>query len=146
MLGLVIVFSALRNIFKIDFSFDFHLHDTYFIIDKPYNPLLFFLYSLFVYACYFTLRKFNKPISRIIVVIQITGLILPIIYRLFSYNYEGLAGMPRRYYDYSAWESFKTFAMINKAVTFLTLYFIISQLLFFFYFLTIFVKHYFKKD
>ncbi|MHA4875267.1 cbb3-type cytochrome c oxidase subunit I, partial [Enterococcus faecium] len=25
-------------------------------------------------------------------------------------HYQGLAGMPRRYYDYSIWESFKQFA------------------------------------
>ena len=32
-------------------------------------------------------------------------------------HYEGLAGMPRRYFDFSIWESFKQFAELNKFIT-----------------------------
>ena len=32
-------------------------------------------------------------------------------------HYEGIAGMPRRYYDYSAWESFKNFQSLNSFIS-----------------------------
>jgi len=145
MLVLIAFALLLTEIFKNDSSLDIHLHDTYVIIDNSHISILIFAYTLFVYACYFVLRKANRAVHGIVALIQISGLLLTLISELFSTQYEGLAGMPRRYYDYSVWESFKTFAFINKTVTFLVLYFILSQLLFFLYFLIIITKHFFKK-
>jgi len=145
MLGLVIVFLLLREILKTNDAIDIHLYDTYFIFESKYISLLFFLYILFVYACYNILRKRTETIPKIIIVIQITGLFLVVINSLFQFKYSGLTGMPRRYYDYSAWESFKTFASMNKLIVFSAFYFILSQLFFFLYFVLVFVRRFFKK-
>jgi len=45
-------------------------------------------------------------------------------------HYEGLAGMPRRYYDFSNWESFKMFGDLNQFISFVALIVFAVQLLF----------------
>jgi cytochrome c oxidase subunit 1 len=49
-------------------------------------------------------------------------------------HYEGLAGMPRRYYDYSLWESFKMFGGLNEFISFVAMIVFGAQLLFVFNF------------
>ena len=49
-------------------------------------------------------------------------------------HYEGMAGMPRRYYDYSNWESFKQFAELNKFISIVVFIVFATQLLFVFNF------------
>jgi cytochrome c oxidase subunit 1 len=45
-------------------------------------------------------------------------------------HYEGLAGMPRRYFDYSIWESFKQFAELNRFISTVAMIVFATQLLF----------------
>ena len=45
-------------------------------------------------------------------------------------HYMGLAGVPRRYYDFSQWESFKQFDSLNKMITVVTIIVFAVQLLF----------------
>ena len=49
-------------------------------------------------------------------------------------HYEGFAGMPRRYYDYSGWESFKHFVELNRVISFAAILSFLVQLLFVFNF------------
>ena len=49
-------------------------------------------------------------------------------------HYEGMAGMPRRYYDYSNWESFKQFVELNKFISIVVIAVFATQLLFVFNF------------
>jgi cytochrome c oxidase subunit 1 len=54
-------------------------------------------------------------------------------------HYEGFAGMPRRYYDYSAWESFKQFDSLNAFISVVVIIVFFTQLLFVFnFFISIF--------
>ena len=45
-------------------------------------------------------------------------------------HYEGAAGMPRRYYDYTAWESFKQFDDLNAFISVVVIITFFAQLLF----------------
>ena len=45
-------------------------------------------------------------------------------------HYEGLAGMPRRYYDFSSWESFKHFGGLNQFISIIALIVFATQILF----------------
>ena len=45
-------------------------------------------------------------------------------------HYEGLAGMPRRYYDYSIWESFKNFGELNRFISTVAMIVFAAQILF----------------
>jgi cytochrome c oxidase subunit 1 len=49
-------------------------------------------------------------------------------------HYEGLAGMPRRYYDFSQWQSFKQFGDLNQFITIISIISFALQLLFVFNF------------
>lgn len=145
MLTLIILFLICQEILSDRTAFDFHLYDTYIIIAKPYIFFIIFFYTLIVYACYFLFRKNKKKVSKIIAIIQITGLLLLIIQMASPVYYEGLAGMPRRYYDFSVWGSFKDFVSMNKWATFSALYFILSQVLFFIYFLIVLIQYFFIR-
>lgn len=49
-------------------------------------------------------------------------------------HYEGIAGMPRRYYDYSNWESFKMFEGLNTFIGYVVIIVFATQFLFIFNF------------
>lgn len=54
-------------------------------------------------------------------------------------HYEGIAGMPRRYYDYSAWKSFAQFQDLNAFISIVVVIVFFTQLLFVFnFFVSIF--------
>lgn len=45
-------------------------------------------------------------------------------------HYEGLAGMPRRYYKYDIWESFKQFGTLNQIISIAAIIVFLAQFLF----------------
>lgn len=49
-------------------------------------------------------------------------------------HYEGMAGMPRRYYDVSGWASFKQFGGLNEFISIVVILVFAVQLLFVFNF------------
>ncbi len=49
-------------------------------------------------------------------------------------HYQGLAGMPRRYYDFSNWESFKMFQGLNTFISYVVIVVFAVQFLFIFNF------------
>jgi cytochrome c oxidase subunit 1 len=54
-------------------------------------------------------------------------------------HYEGLIGMPRRYYDFSQWQTFGRFQSLNAFITFVAIVVFTVQLLFIFnFFVSIF--------
>ena len=88
-------------------AIDLHLHDTYFIISKVY---LFWLVSgvLIVFWVLNSITKrflFSKILTSIhLALIGLSAICLIGLLLYAHYYYQGLAGMPRRYYDYSRWE------------------------------------------
>jgi cytochrome c oxidase subunit 1 len=54
-------------------------------------------------------------------------------------HYEGIAGMPRRYYDYSAWQAFKQFNDLNAFISIVVIIVFFAQFVFVFnFFISIF--------
>jgi cytochrome c oxidase subunit 1 len=49
-------------------------------------------------------------------------------------HYQGLSGMPRRYYDFSGWSSFNMFNGLNEFISFIAMIVFAAQLLFVFNF------------
>jgi cytochrome c oxidase subunit 1 len=116
-------------------ALDIHLHDTYFVISNSY-PLSFIALTFAViaatyYWCDKVLKKpMNKTLGNIhfwITFLGISAIVLPI-------QYAGLAGMPRRYYDYSDSSNFNIFSNQITFVSVLTFLLVIAQLLFVFNF------------
>jgi len=136
-IGFVSLFisGGLTGIWLGNSSLDIHLHDTYFVI--AHFHLVMGVASLFgmfagIYHWYPKMygRYLNNTLSYIHFWVTIAGA-----YCIFwPMHYEGLAGMPRRYYDYSAWESFKMFTGLNEFISVVAVIVFAVQLLFVFNF------------
>ena len=136
-IGFVSVFisGGLTGIFLGNSALDIHLHDTYFIVAHFHIVMgvagFFGMYAG-VYHWFPKMygRYLNSTLSYIHFWVTIVGA-----YCIFwPMHYEGLAGMPRRYYDFTSWESFKMFGGLNEFISFVSIIVFAAQLLFVFNF------------
>jgi len=127
--------GGLTGIWLGNSSIDIHLHDTYFVIAHFHIVMgvsAFFGMFAGIYHWFPKLygRYLNGTLGYIHFWITLVGA-----YCIFwPMHYEGMAGMPRRYYDYSNWESFKQFAELNKFISIVVFIVFATQLLFVFNF------------
>ncbi len=121
------------------FTFDIHLHDTYFIINNASTGFIFLIASIVPMFCHVFLRRQAKGSKRVLfwhILISCTCYVI-LFATMHWYQFlttEGLAGMPRRYYDYES--IFTKQHLVNYAVItvfFTTLAFVILQFLFLVY-------------
>jgi len=136
-IGFVSLFisGGLTGIFLGNSALDIHLHDTYFVVAHFHIVMgvaSFFGMFAGVYHWYPKMygRYLNTTLGYIHFWITIVGAYLI----FWPMHYEGLAGMPRRYYDYTGWESFKMFAGLNQFISFVAMIVFATQLLFVFNF------------
>ncbi|QEC67768.1 hypothetical protein FRZ67_10840 [Panacibacter ginsenosidivorans] len=142
LLGVCIALALLiNNQSLLHFNFQY----TYFIVSIRQFSEVLFIYTLLVYAIYYYFRRKNWHISGLVVFIQISGLFLFSIIQLFYINQANLAGAPRYYYD-STYTYLRTIIFSNKIKVVATLYFIVSQLFYFFYAIIAFIKQLIKKS
>ena len=132
-IGFVSMFisGGLTGIFLGNSALDIHLHDTYFVVAHfhivmgvaSFMGMFAGVYQWFpkMYG-----RYMNQTLGYIHFWITIIGAYLI----FWPMHYEGLAGMPRRYYDFSMWESFKMFAGLNQFISFVAMIVFAGQLLF----------------
>jgi len=140
-LGFVSLFisGGLTGLFLGNSALDIHLHDTYFVIAHFHIVMgisAFFGMFAGVYHWFPKMygRFMNNTLGYIHFFITFAGS-----YVIFwPMHYEGLAGMPRRYYDFTNWESFKQFADLNQMISIAAIIVFFAQLLFVFnYFVSI---------
>ncbi|WP_430894707.1 MULTISPECIES: cytochrome c oxidase subunit I [unclassified Paraflavitalea] len=136
-LGFVSLFisGGLTGIFLGNSTLDIHLHDTYFVIAHFHIVMgvsAFFGMFAGVYHWYPKMygRYLNNTLAYIHFWVTLAGAYLI----FWPMHYEGLAGMPRRYLDYSNWESFKQFAELNKFISTVAMIVFAVQILFVFNF------------
>ncbi len=132
-IGFVSLFisGGLTGIFLGNSALDIHLHDTYFVIAHFHIVMgvaSFFGMFAGVYHWYPKMfgRFLNNTLSYIHFWITIVGAYLI----FWPMHYEGLAGMPRRYYDFQNWESFKMFGGLNEFISVVAMIVFAAQLLF----------------
>ena len=132
-IGFVSVFisGGLTGIFVGNSALDISLHDTYFII--AHFHLVMGVASMFgmfagIYHWYPKMfgRMMNNTLGQIHFWITLVGAYLI----FWPMHYEGLAGMPRRYYSFSSWESFKQFGDLNKLISTVAIIVFATQMLF----------------
>jgi cytochrome c oxidase subunit 1 len=141
-LGFVSLFisGGLTGIFLGNSALDIHLHDTYFVIAHFHLVMgvsAFFGMFAGIYHWFPKMfgRFMNNTLGYIHFFITLAGAYLI----FWPMHYEGFAGMPRRYYDYSAWESFKQFGTLNQFISVVVIIVFFTQLLFVFnFFMSIF--------
>jgi cytochrome c oxidase subunit 1 len=132
-IGFVSLFisGGLTGIWLGNSAIDIHLHDTYFVIAHFHIVMgVASMFGMFagIYHWYPKMygRYMNNTLGYMHFWITIAGA-----YMIFwPMHYEGLAGMPRRYYDYSIWESFKHFAELNRFISTVAMIVFAAQLLF----------------
>ncbi len=136
-IGFVSLFisGGLTGIFLGNSALDIHLHDTYFVIAHFHIVMgVASMFGMFagVYHWYPKMygRYMNNTLSYIHFWITLIGAYLI----FWPMHYEGLAGMPRRYYDYSNWVSFNMFGGLNRMISTVALIVYATQFLFLFNF------------
>jgi cytochrome c oxidase subunit 1 len=137
-IGMVSMFisGGLTGIWLGNSAIDIHLHDTYFVIAHFHIVMgvsAFFGMFAGIYHWFPKMygRFMNSTLGHIHFWITLVGAYLI----FWPMHYEGLAGMPRRYLDYSGWHSFNQFGSLNRMISTVAMIVFAAQLLFVFNFI-----------
>jgi len=136
-IGFVSMFisGGLTGIFLGNSTLDIHLHDTYFVVAHFHIVMgvsAFFGMFAGVYHWFPKMygRYLNNTMAYIHFWVTLTGAYLI----FWPMHYQGFAGVPRRYYDFSPWLSFNQFEGLNRFISIVSIIVFAVQLLFVFNF------------
>ncbi len=136
-IGFVSLFisGGLTGIFLGNSALDLHLHDTYFVIAHFHIVMgVASFFGMFAGVYHWFPKMFGRYLNNTMAYIHFWVTIIGAYLIFWPMHYEGLAGMPRRYYDFSNWESFKMFGGLNEFISFIAMIVFAVQLLFIFNF------------
>ena len=132
-IGFVSLFisGGLTGIFLGNSSLDIHLHDTYFVVAHFHIVMgVASMFGMFAGIYHWFPKMYGKYLNNTLGYIHFWVTIIGAYLIFWPMHYEGLAGMPRRYYDFSSWESFKMFGGLNEFISVVALIVFATQLLF----------------
>lgn len=136
-IGFVSLFisGGLTGIWLGNSALDIHLHDTYFVIAHFHIVMgVASMFGMFAGIYHWFPKMYGRYMNNTLAYLHF-WITLAGAYMIFwPMHYQGLAGMPRRYYDYSVWESFKQFAELNRFISTVAMIVFAAQLLFLFNF------------
>ncbi|MBX2889073.1 MAG: cbb3-type cytochrome c oxidase subunit I [Ferruginibacter sp.] len=136
-IGFVSMFisGGLTGIFLGNAALDIQLHDTYFNIAHFHLVMgVAAFFSMFAGLYQWFPKMFGRFMNNTLGYIHFWITMVGAYLIFWPMHYSGLAGMPRRYYDYSNWESFKQFGGMNKFISIVVIIVFITQLMFVFNF------------
>ncbi|HVI48893.1 MAG TPA: cbb3-type cytochrome c oxidase subunit I [Chitinophaga sp.] len=127
--------GGLTGIWLGNSSIDIHLHDTYFVIAHFHIVMgvsAFFGMFAGIYHWFPKMygRFMNNTLGYVHFWVTLAGAYLI----FWPMHYEGMAGMPRRYFDYANWTSFNQFNGLNQFISIVVILVFATQLLFVFNF------------
>lgn len=132
-IGFVSMFisGGLTGIWMGNSAIDIHIHDTYFIIAHFHLVMgVAAMFGMFAGVYHWFPKMYGRYMNNNLAYIHFWISMIGAYVIFWPMHYEGLAGMPRRYYDYSNWESFKQFADLNKVISFAAIVVFAAQILF----------------
>src|SRR5215467_5881373 len=136
-IGFVSLFisGGLTGIFLGNSTLDIHLHDTYFVVAHFHIVMgvsAFFGMFCGIYHWYPKMygRYLNSTMAYIHFWVTLVGAYLI----FWPMHYQGLAGMPRRYLDYSSWIAFRNFTGLSRFISTVAMVVFAVQLMFVFNF------------
>ena len=132
-IGFVSMFisGGLTGIFLGNSALDIHLHDTYFVVAHFHIVMgVASFMGMFAGVYHWFPKMYGRYMNQTLGYIHFWITIIGAYLIFWPMHYEGLAGMPRRYYDFSMWESFKMFAGLNQFISFVSMIVFAGQLLF----------------
>lgn len=136
-IGFVSMFisGGLTGIFLGNSALDIHLHDTYFIVAHFHIVMgVAGIFGMFAGIYHWYPKMFGRYLNNTLSYIHFWVTIVGAYLIFWPMHYQGLAGMPRRYYDFSNWESFKMFGGLNEFISLVAMIVFAVQLLFVFNF------------
>ena len=136
-IGFVSLFisGGLTGVFLGNSALDIHLHDTYFIIAHFHIVMgVAGFFGMFAGLYHWFPKMYGRYLNNTLAYIHFWVTMVGSYLIFWPMHYEGLAGMPRRYYDFSNWESFNMFGGLNEFISFIAMIVFAAQLLFVFNF------------
>ncbi|NCW11768.1 MAG: cytochrome c oxidase subunit I [Chitinophagia bacterium] len=132
-IGFVSLFisGGLTGIWLGNAALDIHLHDTYFVIAHFHIVMgVASMFGMFAGVYHWFPKMYGRYLNNSLGYIHFWVTIAGAYMIFWPMHYEGLAGMPRRYFDYSIWESFKQFADLNRFISTVAMIVFATQILF----------------
>ncbi|OQP67157.1 cytochrome c oxidase subunit I [Niastella vici] len=136
-LGFVSLFisGGLTGIFLGNSTLDIHLHDTYFVIAHFHIVMgVSAFFGMFAGIYHWFPKMYGRYMNSTLAYIHFWVTLIGAYLIFWPMHYEGLAGMPRRYLDYSNWASFNQFGDLNRFISTVAMIVFSIQLLFVFNF------------
>jgi cytochrome c oxidase subunit 1 len=123
--------GGLTGIYLANSPVDIQLHDTYFVVAHFHFVMgISSVFGMFAGIYHWFPKMFGRFMNPVVGYVHF-WLTLPAAYLIFwPMYYEGLAGLPRRYYDFSNWTTFNQFATLNEFISAIAILSFAAQLLF----------------
>jgi cytochrome c oxidase subunit 1 len=127
--------GGLTGIWLGNSSIDIHVHDTYFVIAHFHIVMgVSAFFGMFAGLYHWFPKMYGRFMNNTLGYIHFWVTLIGAYLIFWPMHYEGLAGMPRRYYDYSNWASFNQFGPLNHFISIVVIIVFATQLLFVFNF------------
>ncbi|HNR18958.1 MAG TPA: cbb3-type cytochrome c oxidase subunit I [Bacteroidia bacterium] len=136
-IGLVSFFisGGLTGIILGDSALDINIHDTYFVVAHFHIVMgASAIFGMFAGVYHWFPRMFGRMMNKTLGYIHFWITVIAVYGVFFPMHFLGLAGVPRRYYSNSAYESFMDMQNINELVTVMSMIGGVAQLIFAFNF------------
>ncbi|MBS1664215.1 MAG: cbb3-type cytochrome c oxidase subunit I [Bacteroidetes bacterium] len=127
--------GGLTGIFLGNSTLDIQLHDTYFVIAHFHIVMgVSGILGMFAGIYHWFPKMYGRYMNNTMAYIHFWITLIGAYLIFWPMHYEGLAGMPRRYLDYSNWISFNQFGGLNRFISTVAMIVFAIQLLFVFNF------------
>ena len=136
-IGFVSMFisGGLTGIWVGNSTIDIHVHDTYFIVAHFHIVMgVAAMFGMFAGIYHWFPKMYGRFMNNTLAFIHFWFTLAGAYFIFWPMHYMGLAGLPRRYLDYSQWQSFNQFSDMNRLITVATIIVFAVQLLFLFNF------------
>ena len=136
-IGFVSMFisGGLTGIFLGNSTLDLHLHDTYFVVAHFHIVMgVSAFFGMFAGIYHWFPKMYGRYLNNTMAYIHFWVTLVGAYLIFWPMHYEGLAGVPRRYYDFSPWVSFNNFQGLNRFISIVSIIVFAVQLLFVFNF------------
>lgn len=136
-IGFVSLFisGGLTGIFLGNSTLDIHLHDTYFVVAHFHIVMgVASMFGMFAGVYHWYPKMYGRYMNNTLAYIHFWVSLVGAYLIFWPMHYQGLAGTPRRYTDWSNWESFKQFGDMNRFISTVAMIVFVVQLFFLFNF------------
>ena len=136
-IGFVSMFisGGLTGIWLGNSTIDIHVHDTYFVIAHFHIVMgVSAFFGMFAGVYHWFPKMFGRYLNNTLGYIHFWVTMVGAYLIFWPMHYMGLAGVPRRYLDFTPWTSFNKFGDLNKMISIVTIIVFAVSLLFVFNF------------